>query len=198
MDEPRAYRAEWSKSEREWQVTYINAYIWNLERWCWCIYLQGRDGGTISSRREETSRAVLWLWSLWHFNFWDHSLGCGEPKLIILVSLSCDIGFVKVMWRNTKKDRAVQKRSAWNPTREPCESSNTNMRLHREVWRVRQNTMTTVMDWDPKHCRRLRLDFWKQVWSTFLHAMGILWESIIEFFDIGTTIASDKNYSEHS
>ena len=31
VDEPRAYYTEWSKSEREKQILYINAYIWNLE-----------------------------------------------------------------------------------------------------------------------------------------------------------------------
>ena len=30
--EPRAYYTEWSKSEREKQILYINAYILNLER----------------------------------------------------------------------------------------------------------------------------------------------------------------------
>ena len=34
-DEPRAYYTEWSKSEREKQILYMNAYIWNLERWYW-------------------------------------------------------------------------------------------------------------------------------------------------------------------
>ena len=28
------YYTEWSKSERERQVLYINTYTWNLERWC--------------------------------------------------------------------------------------------------------------------------------------------------------------------
>ena len=28
-----AYYTEWSKSERETQILYINAYIWNLGRW---------------------------------------------------------------------------------------------------------------------------------------------------------------------
>ena len=32
VDEPRASYSEWSKSEREWQIPYVNAYIWNLER----------------------------------------------------------------------------------------------------------------------------------------------------------------------
>ena len=33
VDEPRAYYIEWSKSEREKQILYINAYILNLEKW---------------------------------------------------------------------------------------------------------------------------------------------------------------------
>ena len=32
VDEPRAYYTERSESEREKQISYINAYIWNLER----------------------------------------------------------------------------------------------------------------------------------------------------------------------
>ena len=44
MVEPWAYYTEWSKSEREKQLSYINAYIWNLERWYWWTYLQGSSG----------------------------------------------------------------------------------------------------------------------------------------------------------
>ena len=33
VDEPGAYYTEWSKSERETQILYINTYVWNLERW---------------------------------------------------------------------------------------------------------------------------------------------------------------------
>ena len=33
VDEHRAGYTEWSNSEREKQIQYINAYIWNLERW---------------------------------------------------------------------------------------------------------------------------------------------------------------------
>ena len=43
MDEPRACYTEWGKSEREGQIPYINEYIWNLERWYWWTYLQGRN-----------------------------------------------------------------------------------------------------------------------------------------------------------
>ena len=32
VDETVAYYTEWSKSERETPIHYINAYIWNLER----------------------------------------------------------------------------------------------------------------------------------------------------------------------
>ena len=33
VDEPRACHTEWSKSEREKQISYIKAHIWNLENW---------------------------------------------------------------------------------------------------------------------------------------------------------------------
>ena len=43
MDEPRACYTEWSKSEREKQISYINAYKWDLGKWYWWTYLQGRN-----------------------------------------------------------------------------------------------------------------------------------------------------------
>ena len=43
MDEPRVYHTEWNKSEREKQVSNINAYMWNLEKWHRCMYFQGRN-----------------------------------------------------------------------------------------------------------------------------------------------------------
>ena len=33
VDEPRVYYTECRKSEREQQISYIDTYIWNLERW---------------------------------------------------------------------------------------------------------------------------------------------------------------------
>ena len=51
MDEPRACYTEWSKSEREKQTSYINAYTWNLEIKYWCTYLQGSSG---EANREQT------------------------------------------------------------------------------------------------------------------------------------------------
>ena len=44
VGEPRACYTEWSKSEREKQISYINMYIWNLEKWYWWTYLQGTNG----------------------------------------------------------------------------------------------------------------------------------------------------------
>ena len=40
MDETGAYYIEQSKSERETPIQYVNAYIWNLERWQWRPYMQ--------------------------------------------------------------------------------------------------------------------------------------------------------------
>ena len=44
VDEPRACYTEWSKSEREKQIPYINAYIWNLEGWYGWICSQSSNG----------------------------------------------------------------------------------------------------------------------------------------------------------
>ena len=46
---------KWSKSEREKQILYINAYMWNLEKWYRWTYLQGRNRDTdVENRREDT------------------------------------------------------------------------------------------------------------------------------------------------
>ena len=52
MDEPRPYYTKQSKSEKEKQISYINTYIWNLERWYWGTYLQGSNGD--ADIREQT------------------------------------------------------------------------------------------------------------------------------------------------
>ena len=51
VNEPRAYYTEWSKSEREREILYTNACIWNLERWYQQSHAQGSKGDTdIKSR----------------------------------------------------------------------------------------------------------------------------------------------------
>ena len=46
MDGPKDTHTEWIKLEREKQTLYINAYIWNLEKWFRWTYLQGRNRNT--------------------------------------------------------------------------------------------------------------------------------------------------------
>ena len=40
-DGPGTYYTDWNKSEREGQILYTNAYIWNLERWYWQSSMKG-------------------------------------------------------------------------------------------------------------------------------------------------------------
>ena len=42
-DEPRVCNTGWSKSEREKQASYINTYIWNLEKWYEWAYFVGQE-----------------------------------------------------------------------------------------------------------------------------------------------------------
>ena len=43
MDGPRDCHTEWSKSEREKQISYNIAYMWNQEKWYRLTYLQSRN-----------------------------------------------------------------------------------------------------------------------------------------------------------
>ena len=43
VDGPRDCHTEWSKSEREKQISYINTYIGKLEKWYRWTGLQGRN-----------------------------------------------------------------------------------------------------------------------------------------------------------
>ena len=46
VDGPRVCHREWSKPEREKQISYVNAYMWNLEKWYKWTCLQGRNRDT--------------------------------------------------------------------------------------------------------------------------------------------------------
>ena len=69
VGKPRVCHTEWSKSERGKQTLYINAYIWNLEKWYQWTYFGGRNrdantenelGGNRRKKRVEgTERVVL-------------------------------------------------------------------------------------------------------------------------------------------
>ena len=43
MDATRDYHTKWSKSDRERQVSYDIAYIWNLKKWYEWTYLQNKN-----------------------------------------------------------------------------------------------------------------------------------------------------------
>jgi len=51
VDEPTEYCTKWSKWERERQILYINACLWNLERWYWWTYLLGSSGDANTENR---------------------------------------------------------------------------------------------------------------------------------------------------
>ena len=46
VDGPQDCHTEWSKSEREKQISRIIAHIWNLEKWYRSTGLQGRNRDT--------------------------------------------------------------------------------------------------------------------------------------------------------
>ena len=55
MDGPRDCHTEWSKSEREKQILYINVYMWNIEKWYRWTYLQSRNTDTdVENKRMDT------------------------------------------------------------------------------------------------------------------------------------------------
>ena len=54
-DGPRDHHTEWSKSEREKQISYINSYMWNLGKWYSWTGLQGRNRNTdVENKRMDT------------------------------------------------------------------------------------------------------------------------------------------------
>ena len=64
-DLPWAYHTKWSDSERERRISYINTYIWNLEKWYWGTYLQGSNGDAhienrLLHRLEGRENGIIW------------------------------------------------------------------------------------------------------------------------------------------
>ena len=57
VDECRVCYTEWNQSEKEKPISYINAYIWNLEKQYWWTYLEGRPGDAdVENRLVDTER----------------------------------------------------------------------------------------------------------------------------------------------
>ena len=63
INEPRAYHTQGNPSEREKQILYIKAYIWNLEWWYWWTYFQCSNGDTgIENRLMDTGGEERMWW----------------------------------------------------------------------------------------------------------------------------------------
>ena len=67
--EPRICHTEWTMSERKEKILYANSYIWNLEKWDWITYSQGRNRDadaenalvdTVGGGQGETVRQQYW------------------------------------------------------------------------------------------------------------------------------------------
>ena len=43
MNGPRNYHSKWSKPDRERQIAYDIAFMWNLKKWYKWTYLQNRN-----------------------------------------------------------------------------------------------------------------------------------------------------------
>ena len=64
VDGPRVCHTEWSKSEREKQILYINTYMWNLEKCYRWSYLQRRNRDTdVENKHMDSKReaGVGWI-----------------------------------------------------------------------------------------------------------------------------------------
>ena len=72
MDGPRDCHTDWNKSEREKQITYSNAHMWNLgKRYRW-FYLQSRNWEThirnkhIDTKGERGDELGDWVWHIYY------------------------------------------------------------------------------------------------------------------------------------
>ena len=72
MDGPRDHHTEGSKSEREKQISYINAYMWNLEKWYRWTGLQGRNRDTAVENKLLHTKGGKGGWHEWRD--WDYHI----------------------------------------------------------------------------------------------------------------------------
>ena len=74
VDGSRDCPTEWSKSERGKQISYINTYMWNLEKWYGWTGLQGRNWDTdVENKRMDTKGGKWWGLGVmvWWMGDWD-------------------------------------------------------------------------------------------------------------------------------
>ena len=111
-DEPRAYYTEWSKSEREREIPYTNAYIRNLERWYQIIYSQDSSGETdVEYRLMDTGRGGRG-WDVWRSNMKDDiticKIGSQQELAMCLRKLKQDLCINLEGWDGERDGREVQ------------------------------------------------------------------------------------------
>ena len=71
MDETKDSHTEWSKSDKEGQISYDIAYMWNLKKWYKRTYLQDRNRVTdVENNLMVTSGEIGGgiNWEIWHIH----------------------------------------------------------------------------------------------------------------------------------
>ena len=141
MDESKACYTKWSKSEREKQILYINAYIRSLEKWYWWTYLQGRNRNTDIEKRPmdpagEGEGGTNWESSIETYNIHCHMLN-----------------FMKVKEESEKVGLKLN-----------IQKTKTMASSFSTLWQIDGETMETVTDFIfgglQNHCR-----WWLQSWN---------------------------------
>ena len=70
VDGSRDYHTEWSKSERDKQMSYINVCMWKLEKWYRWPRLQGRNWDTDVENKHMDTKGGKW-WGGNELGDWD-------------------------------------------------------------------------------------------------------------------------------
>ena len=76
MDGSRDCHTELSKSEREKQILYINAYMWNVEKWYRWTSLQDRNRDTDVENKRMDTKGGKWGWWWWEIGIDMYTLIC--------------------------------------------------------------------------------------------------------------------------
>ena len=89
-----AYYTEWSKSEKVKQLSCINAYILNLDRWCWWTYSQGSNGGI------KRLSLNIWLYPtyVWCEYIIDYKLDLGFSGPFLVAQLVKNLPAMQETW----------------------------------------------------------------------------------------------------
>ena len=78
VDGPRACHMEWSVRKRN-KYCILNAYVWNLEKWYWWTYLQGRNRDiNVEMWTKREKERVEWIGKIAptyiHYPVWNRQL----------------------------------------------------------------------------------------------------------------------------